>query len=95
MHCFVEDIDPEIPWIGVDVGVRCKDFVPSSHDSSLKMWRLSPESRMQRGGDMSKCCDGVDVYIISRTTFESIFGLEDWSVVGNFIFFLVVFLRVL
>ena len=37
------------PWIGVNIGVRWLELVPSSQDSSLKMWRFEPESRMQRG----------------------------------------------
>ena len=47
-HCFVAGIGPEIPWIFVTVGVRGAEFVPSSQESSVKMWRLAPESRTQR-----------------------------------------------
>ena len=49
IHCLVEGVDPEIPWIGVDDGVSGKELVPSIHDSSVKMRRLATESRMQRG----------------------------------------------
>jgi hypothetical protein len=52
---------------------------------------------MQRGAReaLVSVVISVDVDIIFRTTVESIFGLKDWSVVENFIVFLVLFLRVL
>ena len=40
IYCLVAGMEPDIPWIEVDVGVRELELVPSSQDSSLKIWRL-------------------------------------------------------
>ena len=41
-------MEPEMPLMRVDVGVRGGELVPSNHVSSLKMWRVAPESKTQR-----------------------------------------------
>ena len=40
--------ETEMPLIKVAVGVNAGDFVPMTHDSSLNLWRLAPESKTQR-----------------------------------------------
>ena len=41
-------MEPEIPLMGVDVGVRGGELVPSNQVSLLKICRLAPESKTQR-----------------------------------------------
>ena len=48
MHWYDAWRDPLMPWIEVAVGVRGGEFVPMTHDSSLKIWRSVPESKTQR-----------------------------------------------
>ena len=84
-------MEPDIPCIGIDVGVRGLELVLSSQDSSLKMWQLAPESRMQRG--VEETLVSTLMGIIIRTMVGSIFGSKI-GVCFDLVFFLIIFVQV-
>ena len=80
---YIVDIDPEIPWIGVSG----KELVRSSHDSSVKMWRLTPESRMHRGArETLVSVVMVMMFMSSSGPFSKVSSGSNGVLSGNFLF---------
>ena len=75
-HCFVAGIGPEIPWIFATVGVRGDEWVPSSQESSIKMWQLAPESRTQRSDWEPVVRDVITLICVSF--FSSVSFISEW-----------------